>query len=230
MLTDRSVWLAVLGLVLLQTAPLFARSGDGASDWLPEGVTAEAVGGELRINGLATRVLRLRGAVDTLQLGAAFKNVASAAIPAAPLDGWELLARQFGRGFQTLQMRSDGQGGVEALLATTDLSIKPRISAATPLRLTGAAQLTNVVESGDAATAATQYVAWSPLPAAALRKLLCERATSDGWQVASCDKPVVDMSRPSRSVAMSVVGIPAAAQGMTRMRAIVVLNELRSAR
>jgi hypothetical protein len=231
MLKHASLWTAALAVLVLQVTPQVGLPADAASAWLPDGVSAEEVGSELRINGLATRVLRLRGAASMLQLRDAFQagvHASSGVLPTGSLEGWQLHARRFGRGFQTLQMRADGQGGVEALLATTDLSLSARATPVAPLSLAGAAQVTSVVESNDAGTAATQYVAWSPLPVASLRRLLCQRASSDGWRVASCDTAVVDLSRPSRSLVMSVMEIPAAAQGRTTMRAIVVLNELRS--
>jgi hypothetical protein len=206
--------------------PLLAH---GALDWLPIGVLVEPVGDAMRINGLSTEVVRLRGAVSVDELREAFlaqdaRPVRNTIPPVEQIDGWELLARPDGRGFQTLQLRSDARGSVEAVFSRTDLGNARKDSRVPPLRLPADARITSIVESADDGKRATQFVAWSSLSVERARGQICQRAIADGWNVPDCESPQVSLSRGNRSVSMSVAAATLPFSHRAAQPSVIVLN------
>jgi hypothetical protein len=225
----------LLSCLLSTSAALDAQQlpKSAALGWLPTGIEVEVVGEAMRINGLATTVLRLHGASSVQQLCDAFVSQDTGIRPARrpvveQLDGWQLISRPDGAGFQTLQMRTDAGGTVDAVFATTDLSDRPRAPAAPPLRLMADARVTSVIESSSAGARSTQYVVWSSMSPQRARRALCVRATADGWETPRCDAEVVDLARGPGRISMVVSDVPRELSAASTLRSVIVLNHVQA--
>jgi hypothetical protein len=229
----RSRITCLLSGLLVCSAALDAQQvpRSAALAWLPAGVEVEVVGEAMRINGLATTVLKLHGAASARQLQDAFVSQDVGTLPARraaveQLDGWQLISRPDSRGFQTLQMRTDATGAIDAVFATTDLSTRPRTPVASPLRLMADAHVTSVIESSSAGARTTQYVVWSSMSPSRARQALCDRARADGWEAEHCNAELVDLSRGQSRISLAVSDVPREVRVASALRSVVVLNHV----
>lgn len=133
----------------------------------------------LRANGVPLEIHPVHSREAPEVLLARYRDAWSRSAPLSRqrIAGWQVLGRQIGSRHETLQVRSDGAGGSEGFLASSDLAQPPARLPSLPIELARGAQLLRTIESSFGDLEVTEFLARSPEPVA----MSLQRAMRSAW-------------------------------------------------